>query len=160
MENFDEILGHISQQGSFVPNELSKIVESTWIRTPIVRSNVEIDLFQIMPNHFHAIVVIGSKGVMPDIVGFPNTDSPPAIFKSPVGTVGAIVRGFKGVSTKEMRIVTKNEAEKIWQTNYYERIIRDEDELKRIRRYIKNNPFKWQEDKEFFKKLLKKMKKK
>ena len=34
-----------------------------------------------------------------------------------------------------------------WQRNYYERIVRNEDELNRIRQYIRDNPEKWAEDK-------------
>ncbi|MCH7677032.1 hypothetical protein IH879_19085 [candidate division KSB1 bacterium] len=37
---------------------------------------------------------------------------------------------------------------KLWQRNYYDRIIRDEDELNRIREYIIHNPEKWDEDKD------------
>lgn len=37
---------------------------------------------------------------------------------------------------------------RLWQRNYYERIIRDEDELTAIREYIINNPARWAEDKE------------
>ena len=56
-----------------------------------------------------------------------------------------------------MRLITNNLEDKIWQYNYYERIIRDENELNRIRKYIENNVQKWQEDKERFKKLLQRM---
>ena len=34
-----------------------------------------------------------------------------------------------------------------WQHNYYEHIIRDENELNRIRKYIIENPLKWSDDK-------------
>jgi hypothetical protein len=34
----------------------------------------------------------------------------------------------------------------LWQRNYYERVIRDEDELGRIREYIACNPLRWQSD--------------
>lgn len=37
---------------------------------------------------------------------------------------------------------------RLWQRNYYEHIVRDENELIRIREYIKNNPLKWEFDKE------------
>jgi len=36
----------------------------------------------------------------------------------------------------------------VWQRNYYERIIRDEAELKRIREYIRYNPIEWETDQE------------
>jgi putative transposase len=159
VKDFEERLGIISEDGIFIPNELGIIAENEWNETPNIRSNVELDIFQIMPNHFHGIVVIGSKENLPNIIGFPETGNPIAKFKSPVRTIGSIIRGFKGASTKKMRLITNNLEEKIWQYNYYERIIRDENELHRIRNYIGNNPQKWQDDKEHFKKLLERMKK-
>ena len=160
VKNFEEIFGEISSEGDFIPNEIGKIIEEEWLRTPVVRPNVELDSYQIMPNHFHAIVVIGSKEELPQITGFPDITNLPTTFKSPVRTIGAISRGFKGASTKRIRIeITGNLEEKIWQRNYYERIIRDEAELNRIRYYIENNAKKWHEDKEYFKKLLHRMNK-
>ena len=158
IKGFEELLGKISNDGVFIPNEIGKIVEVTWLLTPQIRPSVELDTYQIMPNHFHGIVVIGSKNSLPLIHGFPDTHNPPSKFQSPKRTIGAIVRGFKGASTKLIRKnLVGNFDDKIWQRNYYERIIRDEAELNRIRTYIENNPKKWQEDKEFFKKLLDKM---
>ena len=36
----------------------------------------------------------------------------------------------------------------LWQRNYYEHIVRNDDELNRIREYIMNNPLKWELDRE------------
>ncbi len=154
---FEELLGEISKDGKFIANELGQIVESSWLETPDIRPTVNLDAFQVMPNHFHAIIVIGDKDNLPNIIEFPDVSNPPATFKSPVKTIGSIVRGFKGASTRKIGNVNHNLVTKIWQSNYYERIVRDENELLRIRKYIEANPSKWQEDKEFFKKLLKKM---
>lgn len=159
IKNFEERLGIISDEGIFIPNELGVITESEWKKIPNIRPNVELDIFQIMPNHFHAIIVIGSKANLPNIVRFPDTNNPIAEFKSPVKTIGSIIRGFKGASTKKIRLISNNLDDKIWQYNYFERIIRDENELNRIRQYIDRNPQKWQDDKEHFKKLLERMKK-
>lgn len=158
VKNFEERLGSISDEGIFIPNELGVIAESEWNETPNIRPNVELDMFQIMPNHFHAVIVIGSKEKLPNIVGFPDTSNPIDKFKSPIRTIGSIIRGFKGASTRQMRLITNNSEDKVWQYNYYERIIRDENELNRIRKYIENNARKWQDDKEHFKKLLERMK--
>lgn len=110
-----------------------------------------------MPNHFHGIVVIGDIYNLPNIDGFPDTNAPEAMFRSPTKTVGAMLRGFKASVTSQIQKKEDVVDLKLWQRNYYEHIIRDEPELERIREYIKQNPSKWQEDKEFFKKLLKKM---
>lgn len=34
----------------------------------------------------------------------------------------------------------------LWQRNYFEHIVRDEDDMNRIRQYIINNPVRWDED--------------
>ena len=159
VKDFEERLGIISDEGIFIPNDLGIISEKEWNETPNIRPNVILDAFQIMPNHFHAIIVIGSNEKLPNIKRFPDTHNPVAEFKSPVRTIGAIIRGFKGASTKKIRLITNNSEDKVWQHNYYERIIRDENELNRIRKYIDDNPQKWHDDKEHFKKLLERMKK-
>ena len=41
-------------------NEYGRVVEKEWIRTPLVRPNVELDEFMVMPNHFHAIIIVGA----------------------------------------------------------------------------------------------------
>jgi len=51
--------------------------------------------------------------------------------------------GFKSVTTKIINNKRNQPGVKIWQDNYYDRIIRDENELNRIRQYIIDNPYKW-----------------
>jgi putative transposase len=59
--------------------------------------------------------------------------------------LSAIIRGFKGAATKSLKIYatqhqTTDLPNKIWQRNYYERVIRDESELNRVKKYILDNP--------------------
>ena len=61
---------------------------------------------------------------------------------SPVITLGYLIRLFKAKSSFIIRKKNKNF---YWQTLYYDRIIRNEKELFRIREYIKNNPAKQQD---------------
>jgi putative transposase len=65
--------------------------------------------------------------------------------RGPTQTIGAIVRGYKSSVTKQSKIL--GVYEKIWQRNYYEHIIRDENSYKRIAEYIVNNPSNWIQDK-------------
>ena len=74
--------------------------------------------------------------------------------RSPSKTVGSVVRGFKSAVTKQINIMRHTPGVKLWQRNYWEHIIRNENELYRIRKYIKNNPGKWTEDHDNPKKLL------
>ena len=157
VHEFKEVFGEIKDE-IFHANEWGNIVEITLKETSKIRENDTcIEVFQIMPNHIHFIIVIGSKENLPNIIGFPDTDSALMEFSSPSKTVGAIVRGIKGRVTSQIQQKEEITDLKLWQRNYYERIIRDKNELHRIRNYIKQNPAKWQKDKAFFKKLLARM---
>ena len=60
--------------------------------------------------------------------------------------LGRLVGAFKTVSTKHINELRRTTGAILWQRNYYEHIIRDDDDLNRIREYIINNPAKWTED--------------
>lgn len=59
-----------------------------------------------------------------------------------------IIRGFKSTTTKQINILRKTPGNLMWQRNYYEHVIRNEQELNKIREYIINNPLKWLLDRE------------
>lgn len=63
-------------------------------------------------------------------------------------TLGHIVGYFKCQTTKQINQMCDNPGVPVWQRNYYERVIRNEDELQRVRKYIAENPLKWAQDKE------------
>ncbi|MCB4235142.1 hypothetical protein LDL59_08640 [Kaistella anthropi] len=65
-------------------------------------------------------------------------------WRSPSKTIGSVVRGFKIGVTKWMRNNTN--VVNVWQRNYYDHIIRNEQDYDRISEYIKNNPILWKED--------------
>ena len=67
-----------------------------------------------------------------------------AINRAP--TLGNVLRAFKAVATRTLRLQELPWFE--WQRNYYERIIRNEEELCRIRQYIADNPAQWVHDRE------------
>ncbi|HEX2881941.1 MAG TPA: hypothetical protein VHO25_20620 [Polyangiaceae bacterium] len=65
--------------------------------------------------------------------------------------VGTVVQWFKTMATNEYIRGVKTLGwppfeGRVWQRDYWERIVRDADELRRIRRYIANNPRKWWRD--------------
>ncbi|MBN1286596.1 MAG: transposase [Anaerolineae bacterium] len=61
-------------------------------------------------------------------------------------TLSEIVRAFKTSSARRINALRNISGVPVWQRNYYERIVRDEDELNRIRQYIGDNPARWAED--------------
>ncbi len=56
--------------------------------------------------------------------------------------------GFKSALTSRIRKLWNRPRAAVWQEDYFERIIRDEDELFRIREYILSNPARWKLDRE------------
>lgn len=62
------------------------------------------------------------------------------------GSLGAIVGNFKSVTTRRINRIRHRPGARVWQRNYYERIVRDAQALRRIRQYIHDNPARWRED--------------
>ena len=96
--------------------------------------NTETDEWIVMPNHFHAIVLIeaeqgGSRA-------------------APTRPLPRIINAFKTVSAKRINQIRSSVGEPVWQRSYYEHIVRTERELDRIRNYIREYPAKWDDDPE------------
>ena len=124
-----------------------EVVNKEWLKTEQIRNNVSIDKYVIMPNHLHGIIHIINNT---EVVGaYRNKPLQQSIFQSPSKTIGAIIRGFKSTVTKKINDLRQIPVAPVWQRNYYEHVIRDESELNRIRKYIIENPLKWQDDKYF-----------
>jgi REP element-mobilizing transposase RayT len=132
-------------------NDKGQHVEKCWHEILVHFPNVELDEFVIMPNHVHGILVID------DIVGAKNfsplqlmpSRSNPVPAQTPRGTsktIGSIIRGFKIGVTKWFRQNTP--VYTVWQRNYYEHIIRNEETLHCSREYVINNPAQWELDRE------------
>ncbi len=151
---FGEIVGK-----QMVLNDLGRIVESNWLRTPMIRPQVQLDGYVIMPNHMHGIVVIDGeeigksrpRSVRGDVQDTGRMQDAPTSgarrgFRAPSQTVGAVVRGFKGATTSQIAKILRRGDFAVWQRNYYDHVIRDEGDLQRIREYIENNPARWAED--------------
>jgi len=112
------------------------IVKSFITTIPQYYPLVNVDIFQTMPNHVHMIIGLESHGR--------TQGSAP--------TLGTIVQRFKTMTTHQYLEGIKIHGwqkfdKKLWQRNYYEHIIRDENDLNRIREYIQNNVINWHKDK-------------
>ena len=134
--------------GEMQLNELGLIVQEEWLRTESIRAEVELDVFQVMPNHFHGVVVITPpvphNGMTVARVG---THGCASLRRAPK-SLGSLIAGFKSSATKRINELRSTPGALVWQRNYYERIVRNEKELDAIRQYIVDNPAKWPEDKE------------
>lgn len=129
--------------GRMHPSWLGAIVEREWQRTAQLRRGVLLDAFILMPNHLHGILILN----LPEDEQSDRTERVGRFVAPSVG-LGAIVRGFKSAVTAAVR---KRQADlgQVWQRGYYDRIIRDEAELERFRRYIADNPKQWELDRYF-----------
>lgn len=149
--------------GEMVLNNMGRIVKSVWSGLPKHFTNINLDEYMIMPNHFHGILhIIEFVGVKQDSPALPAFDlggnkgkagEALALPLRPVrgsvsGSLCSVVQNFKSVSTRKINKFRNNPGCPVWQRNYYERVIRNEDELSRAREYIVNNPMKWELDKE------------
>ena len=139
--NKECIFGHV-HNGKMYLNELGRCVEHEWRRTCELRGNdVQLHSVIVMPNHLHAIVEL-HPGEGDHLVPYwmkPEIqfrDDLPIQRTSVSRSLGAIIRGFKGATS---RLAGRS----IWQRNYYEHIIRHNKEMEEITKYIQNNPIRW-----------------
>jgi len=137
-------------------SEIGKIVREEWMRTPVLRSNVELDTFVVMPNHFHAIFGInnsvGAHCVRPNSQppnGFEKRAHVSAPLRRQPDSVGSIIAGFKSAVTKRINEQRGTPKVPVWQRNYYEHVVRDDNDLAAIRQYIADNPAKWTDDQHY-----------
>ncbi len=126
-------------------NEAGLMIDEQWNALPRRFPNIELDVYQIMPNHVHGIVVIVGN----EVGGTTRAGTRPVPTSRP--TLGDIVGAFKSITTHEYIQGVDNKKwpqfyKRLWQRNYYEHVIRDETDLNQIRDYIQSNPSNWDED--------------
>ena len=148
-QNREHLFGEI-QNGKMVLNEYGKIVQSVWNGLPQHYGNICLHEFIIMPNHVHGIIRICNVGV-----GFKPTptDDQTAIVGTglkPVPThhgLSEFIRAFKTFSAKRINEIRNTRGKKLWQSNYFEHIIKTDHAYEYIAHYITNNPSIWENDK-------------
>ncbi len=147
--------------GKMILNSAGEMIKKWLLELKNKFENIELDEYIIMPNHIHLIIFI--------IVGVDLCVNPKCATKQDLSRIQGrhtglplrlrqqtnipqIVQWFKTMTTNEyIRNVKQNNwkrfDQKLWQRNYYDRIIRNEKELDKIRKYIFENPPKWELDK-------------
>jgi len=138
-------------------SQYGRIVTACWLDIPKHFPHVTLGSHVVMPDHVHGIIVI-NKRADADNVGAQHAAPLQlprrarlsqtalrghAIVASTTvarGSLGAIVRAFKSAVTKQINELRRTPGKPVWQRNYYDRIIRDDGELHRVRRYILSNP--------------------
>jgi putative transposase len=112
-------------------NDAGRMLHAVWEDLPHHYAGIELDAFVVMPNHVHGIIFIVGAGFKPA----------PTKYGLP-----EIVRGFKTFSSRRINESRGTPGTRVWQRNYYEHIIRNDESLDRIREYIANNPMQWEWD--------------
>ena len=136
-------------------NEYGEIVRDEWERSGEIRHGLVVDAHVIMPNHLHGIVTIveernvgaHSCAPLPNDAPLPNNAPLHAnLPRRPPRSIASFVAQFKATATRRINGLRDTQGARLWQRNYYEHVVRDEDDFYRIQAYIEDNPGRWAED--------------
>jgi len=139
--------------GEMVANDAGVLVRDEWFESEKIRDEIKMHQFVIMPNHLHGIVEItvrtnvGANGRSPVQCPVQLHTQSTSIKSMRPQSIGSFVAGFKSSVTKKINQIRHTPSRKLWQRNYWEHIIRNENEYQRIAQYIIDNPKKWEHDK-------------
>ena len=162
LQNRECLFGEIVND-EMILNDAGRMVSDIWHRIPGHNPGVEIDEFVVMPNHIHGIMVLvgADHCVCPINPGRCQTDRicstnpgvSPGQSRGIAPTLPQIVQRFKTLTTKRYIDGVNQKGwqyfqTRLWQRNYYEHVIRNEDDLNRIKEYISTNQLRWASDTE------------
>ena len=137
------IFGRIADRGILL-SAIGELIRGCWMDIPNHFAHVEALQFVVMPNHVHGILAISA------VVGAQHRCARShvvCIDKTQPGSLGSIVRSLKAIVTRRAHQELGWNGS-IWQRNYFERVLRDGQELASAMRYIRENVAKWKRDRE------------
>jgi putative transposase len=150
-ENRMPLLGTIVNQEVELSEE-GKIVAKEWLRTPVIRHEIVLDEWIVMPEHFHAIVFIDGTAADGHVGGAcwrpcptngdpirDNTERIRSVQPAP-HSLARMINQFKATTTRRINDLCRTPGAPVWQRGYDERIIRNAFQLDKARAYIRNNP--------------------
>ena len=140
--NYLQLFGKI-EDGVMMVNEVGQLVAETLQWLPAQYEYVQLAEWIVMPNHLHAIIVIDDSSGDDDGKGHRGDSRIAPTKRKPLGR---LIGAFKTVSTKRINEMRNITGVPVWQRNFYEHIIRDQDGYLKIAEYIQTNPLKWAED--------------
>jgi putative transposase len=161
------------QDAVMILNDVGEIISRAWEDSFEIRKELVCDRYIIMPNHIHGLISIVYGSVFAHIhpvethgCASPNrhdvethgcvsahnrakkeTHSRASLRRMPK-SISSFVAGFKSTSTRMVNEYRNRHGERLWQAGYYDRIIRNENELFNVRNYIQCNPIAWDKDEE------------
>ena len=124
-------------------NALGELVAEAWRWLPMQYPYASLDEWCVMPDHLHGLLVLGgsrfevggSRAAPAGDVVTTNVDAPLTRRKP----VGELIGAFKTVSTKNINALRGTPGALVWQRDFWDRVVRNEDDLLRIRAYIRDN---------------------
>jgi len=132
--------------GRMVTNQFGDIVWNVWRALPERFPQISIDTAIVMPDHFHGIVVVHEA-----LTKFGETEAlaiPLTRGERRKMTLPLIVGYFKMNSAKRINLKRGTEGSRVWQRNYFDRILRDDKDYDELSEYIFTNPQRWGVDKD------------
>jgi len=139
-----------------VLNDSGKMVQQIWNEMPKYYSGIELGEFIVMPDHIHGIIKINDPPVGATPRGCPIVERGcpivergcPIIERNRPISLPYLMDCFKTMTTTKYINGVKTSkwkpfCKKLWQRNYWEHIIRSDEEYARIAEYIRNNPVLW-----------------
>lgn len=132
--------------GEMILSEEGKILEYELSHPEIHHKKINIPLYVVMPNHFHAIVVC--RDIACDV--FPNAQRNPNSSQRAnpdmarhVPTLSRYISLLKSAVSKQIHLFNPDFA---WQSRYHDHLIRGNKDGNKIAEYIENNPINWSKD--------------
>ncbi len=163
---------NVKHHGNVKHSPTGEIVKQEWLNLPNIFENIIMEDFVIMPNHIHGIMTFLDKPIskittqetnLSDIISKFKSISWYHINKQFVGEPLRFHKEYRILTSNEISMVDENKVYRnikyhgngkrsptsfpsFWQKSFYERVIRNDADLSRIREYIFNNPTNWQLD--------------
>ncbi len=159
--------------GKMILSDFGKIVDSEWTKSFIIINELHLEEYVIMPNHIHSIIklekqkynlwdghsssdlLVGAHGRAPLREDRGNTANDQGKPVRKPKSISSFIAGFKSsVTTRiddfidlhDLDMPKYNRFNHFFQPNYHDRLIRNQDEFVRLKRYIINNPRNWKKD--------------
>ena len=119
------LLGHVDA-GEMHRSPAGDRIANLWEEIPERYPGVTLDTLMVMPDHLHALLALPGEGV----------------------SLSDIVHHLKARTTAQYALGVRQQGwppfpGTLWQRGFYDRVIRDEEELNRVREYILQNPLRW-----------------
>jgi REP element-mobilizing transposase RayT len=152
------VFGNVAEGRVYLSYE-GRAVSRAWEWLEAQYDYVRLDEWVVMPNHLHGIIVITDGPLKRASPGSDYSENAPRTYGTTVlgggsttagaqrrKPVGRLIGAFKTVSTKRINEWRHTPGGRLWQRNYYDRVVRSDVDMHRIRQYIADNPKHWRQN--------------